>query len=312
MPDFIHDLPAARQLFEIIAAEKGIPASVVEKDYWVMHCLWGLIHGGFQYEMKGGTSLSKGWRCIDRFSEDIDIRFIPPEGLETRKDKPEQKTVRLAFYQSISDSISIPGVTATRLFSVDDEKAHNAGISLAYSSHFPVLEGLKPIVLLELGFARTAPFEELTISSWAYDRVQKTKIAVVDNRAVGVRCFVPEYTFVDKLQTVCRRYRQHRDRQSEFDRPRQFVRHYYDLYCLLNMERVKNFIGTPEYTSYLAEKISGLDKAVFVSRKALTFPDQAEFLLYEREFVSLQSLLLSPGPTFVQVVTRLRDISPCL
>jgi predicted nucleotidyltransferase component of viral defense system len=46
-----------------------------------MHCLWGLKKQGFNFEMKGGTSLSKGWNCINRFSEDIDIRFEPPSEL---------------------------------------------------------------------------------------------------------------------------------------------------------------------------------------------------------------------------------------
>ena len=51
---------------------------LVEKDYWIMHCLWGLQAQGFQFELKGGTSLSKGFGVIHRFSEDIDIRIEPP------------------------------------------------------------------------------------------------------------------------------------------------------------------------------------------------------------------------------------------
>ncbi|WP_425485263.1 nucleotidyl transferase AbiEii/AbiGii toxin family protein [Burkholderia guangdongensis] len=40
-----------------------------------MQCLWGLQAQGFQFELKGGTSLSKGFGIIHRFSEDIDIRM---------------------------------------------------------------------------------------------------------------------------------------------------------------------------------------------------------------------------------------------
>ena len=40
-----------------------------------MHCLWGLQQQGFQFELKGGTSLSKGFGIIERFSEDIDIQI---------------------------------------------------------------------------------------------------------------------------------------------------------------------------------------------------------------------------------------------
>jgi len=88
VPKFVHELPDAKALFETLGAEKNFLPIVIEKDYWVMHCLWGLKRGGFAFEMKGGTSLSKGWRCIDRFSEDIDIRFEPPEGLNLKGEKP--------------------------------------------------------------------------------------------------------------------------------------------------------------------------------------------------------------------------------
>lgn len=42
MPDFLHDLKDADALFKLLGEEKGLLPAVVEKDYWVMHCLWGL------------------------------------------------------------------------------------------------------------------------------------------------------------------------------------------------------------------------------------------------------------------------------
>jgi len=57
MHKFFHDRSDAKQLFETLAAQKGLPTAVVEKDYWVMHCLWGLQQSGLRFEMKGGTSL---------------------------------------------------------------------------------------------------------------------------------------------------------------------------------------------------------------------------------------------------------------
>ena len=97
-----------------LGAEKSLPPSVIEKDYWVMHCLWGLKQKGFEFEMKGGTSLSKGWNCIDRFSEDIDIRFEPPEDLNQRGEKPPNIQARFMFYDSLAAKIEIPGITVER------------------------------------------------------------------------------------------------------------------------------------------------------------------------------------------------------
>ncbi len=131
----------------------------------------------------------------------------------------------------------------------------------------------------------------------------------MDNRAMAVKCFNPEYTFVDKLQTICKRFRQHQDRNEERDRPRQFLQHYYDLFKLLELERVKTFIGTPDYQTYKQKKLRGKDATEFESRTAFTLPDETITRLFEKEFESMNSLLLSPGPTFKEVVDRIRKHS---
>src|SRR5882757_1701569 len=71
--DFLHNHPAFPDLIRIVAKERGIDPALVEKDYWIMHCLYGLQQLGMTFQLKGGTSLSKGHKAIDRFSEDIDI-----------------------------------------------------------------------------------------------------------------------------------------------------------------------------------------------------------------------------------------------
>jgi len=67
---FLHELDDAEELFRVIADEKAIDLYLAEKDYWIMHALWGLQQQGYNFELKGGTSLSKGFKIIDRFSED--------------------------------------------------------------------------------------------------------------------------------------------------------------------------------------------------------------------------------------------------
>jgi predicted nucleotidyltransferase component of viral defense system len=58
-----------------------------------MHGLWGLAQQGFTFELKGGTSLSKGFRLIDRFSEDIDILIEPEDsGLPTGRNQSASHT----------------------------------------------------------------------------------------------------------------------------------------------------------------------------------------------------------------------------
>ncbi len=310
MPEFFHERSDAGELFNTLAAEKGLPAVVVEKDYWVMHCLWGLQQNGLRFEMKGGTSLSKGWGLIDRFSEDIDIRFEPPETLNTKSDKPAPVKARFLFFDDLAARIKIPGIVSERNRAYDDERGQNGGIGLKYTSHFTPLPALKPEVLLEVGFARTIPNEPRDFSSWAMVKALEAGLRVADNRAPAVKCFNPEYTFVDKLQTLCRRFRQHRDRRDTHkDRPREFMRHYYDLYKLLGAERVLKFIGTPDYETYKAEKLRGEDALAFQSRDPFTLPNAETLALFEKEFAAMNTLLLAPGPSFQEVVMRLREHS---
>ena len=306
MPKFIHELSDAKALFETLGAEKNVLPLVIEKDYWVMHCLWGLQQKGFEFEMKGGTSLSKGWRCIDRFSEDIDIRFEPSEGLNLTGEKRAHIEARFEFYDAVAKEVEIPGIAVERNRAFDDAKGRNGGVSLRFDSYFNPLPELKPEVLLEIGFARTAPNEPKDFSSWALERTLQANVDVIDNRARAVKCFNPEYTFVDKLQTICTRFRQHRDRNEDRDRPRQFMRHYYDLYKLLELERVRSFIGTADYQTYKREKLRGEDAKEFASRRPFAITDDTTYRLFEKEFESINSLLLSPGPTFKEVMERLR------
>ncbi|WP_281034886.1 nucleotidyl transferase AbiEii/AbiGii toxin family protein [Mesorhizobium waimense] len=96
----LHDLGDFSDLITVVAADMKIDSGLVEKDYWIMHALWGLQQFGFRFELKGGTSLSKGYRLIHRFSEDIDI-LIHPQGdlpIGRNHDKPVHIEQRREFF----------------------------------------------------------------------------------------------------------------------------------------------------------------------------------------------------------------------
>ena len=77
MNEFVRLAASERRLYcEQAAARLGLPAPSVEKDFWVcwsLRLLFGLPDWTGHLTFKGGTSLSKGWRLIERFSEDIDV-----------------------------------------------------------------------------------------------------------------------------------------------------------------------------------------------------------------------------------------------
>ena len=102
-PGFLHEHKDFLVVIQQIADTRSIDPYLVEKDYWLMHCLWGLQQQGWKFELKGGTSLSKGYQLIHRFSEDIDIRFEPPANWALRQG--ETRTNRLIRNRATNFSI---------------------------------------------------------------------------------------------------------------------------------------------------------------------------------------------------------------
>ena len=114
---FLHELPDAKDLFEVIRREKGnVTDSQVEKDYWLMHCLWGLQLQGYDFELKGGTSLSKGFGIIERFSEDIDIQIYPNHELKTGPNHTKKSHIdaRGEYFDCLAKELKISGLVFAR------------------------------------------------------------------------------------------------------------------------------------------------------------------------------------------------------
>jgi hypothetical protein len=309
MPDFLHDRRDFAQLVAIVADERGIDPVLVEKDYWIMHCLWGLQAQGFQFELKGGTSLSKGFGVIHRFSEDIDIRIEPPESMQVRtgrnQDKPAHVESRRAFYDWLAAEIKIPGIlTGERDTAFDDEKLRSAGVRLHHPSVNRALAGVKTGILLELGFDDTAPNRAVTISSWAYDAAVARGVKVADNRAKQVLCYAPTHTFVEKLQTISTKYRRLGD-AKEF--PRNFLRHYYDVYCLLGLPEVLAFLGQPAYEERKQQRFRGGDELKIARNAAFRLEDVAQRQLFSEEYRKTSALYYLGQPLFEDLLARIHE-----
>ena len=145
---YLHEHKDFKSLLDIVADEMGIEAGLVEKDYWIMHTLYGLKKQGFQFELKGGTSLSKGFQIIDRFSEDIDIHITPdPEMNVTedhRKIKKSHIDSRAAFFEWLVKNIQIDGIISQeRDHEFDNNIFTSGGIRLYYENKVDKVEGTK-------------------------------------------------------------------------------------------------------------------------------------------------------------------------
>ena len=305
--DYLHNHKQFPELIRIVAGLKSIDPALVEKDYWIMHSLYGLQKLGLTFELKGGTSLSKGFKIIDRFSEDIDIHIDPPadRNVKTGKnqDKPAHVKSRKDFYDWLADTkIRIDGIDSVeRDTAFDSDKLFSGGIRLHYRSFTSPIDDLKEGILLEAGFDAVTPNAAKDISSWIYDYAAD-RVETADNRAKGVPCYDPGYTFVEKLQTVSTKYRQ---QQKEKQFPPNFLRHYYDIYSLLERPEVQAFIGTDEYVTHKGRRFRSLDNKNIAKNQAFILSDGETRKTYAETYAKTSALYYGSKPTFDQILERI-------
>ena len=309
---FLHEHPNFTDLLQQVGQAEGISPYLIEKDYWLMHALWSLQQQGWQFQLKGGTSLSKGHQIIQRFSEDIDLRIEPPAGHDVKtgknQDKPAHIDSRHRFFDWLASEIAVRGISGflavDRDNEFDDAKFRSAGIRLRYPVQTETLPGIKEGILLEVGFDDTAPNTPCCISAWALDAARKTPVRFIDNRAQAVPCYSPAYTFVEKLQTVSTKFRQQQAAaQGQF--PKNFLRHYYDLYCLLDHPEVQAFIGTPAYVARKQERFRGADNLHIASNEAFLLSDPAVRSLYASKYQETAGLYYAGQVPFAAILARI-------
>jgi len=229
---FVHEDSQFEQLLAIVARDTGIAEALIEKDYWVTHTLWALHETGLDIWFKGGTSLSKGFGLIQRFSEDLDLMIQPGAVTSLPNVKSWTSTnkgpvaQRQAFYDALADALAVPSVRVERDRSRIDKRARGAD----YLGHYPgvrlaqLAPAMSPFVRLEVGHARVVPHVEAMLRSFVHDYLDAQGMLgdYKDNRPRVVRCVNPLVTLFEKLDAMARRYE--RD-PIEADT---FVRHYED------------------------------------------------------------------------------------
>lgn len=311
MPDYLHNHKNFRDLLRIVGAELSIEPGLVEKDYWIMHVLYGLKNQGFQFELKGGTSLSKGYGIIHRFSEDIDIHIKPPVEMEINENPNNNKLKNIQkrkdFYDGLVNEIKVYGIISiVRDEEFDDKRQYRSGgIRLHYESLTEPVDGAKEGILLEVGFDTVTPNNPVTISSWAYEKAIQQKVDIIDNRAVDIACYHIGYTFVEKLQTIATKFRQ--EQEDEIER-QNLMRQYYDVYSLLQDDVVKAFIGTEEYQIHKANRFPPKDYEIPIAENEaflLKNPELRERFI--ERYKKTAKLYYKGQPNFEDLLERIKE-----
>lgn len=273
MNTFLQLLPQERALaFQQVQAKMGLQAFSVEKDFWVcwtLRELFSLPEIGCHLTFKGGTSLSKAWGYIRRFSEDIDIivdknplGFAGDENPEKAASKKQrrmrmeelmdacktwvQRTLLPALQTRFQESL---GQVEWRL-EVDPDISDGQCLLFHYPSVFPAGTAgyVRQVVKIELG-ARSDdwPHEVREIQPYVIEAFP----AFEPNGAgkFRVQVLTAERTFWEKACLL----HEETFRPIEKVRPMRMSRHYYDLWCMIQAGVGQQALASPDLFARVVE-----------------------------------------------------------
>lgn len=211
---------------------------IIEKDYWVTMLLQKIAE--FEYKdfviFKGGTSLSKGYKIIQRFSEDIDL------GLTTNAmgENGIHKRVGDAIYKVIK-KLKMEEFTEIPEIKDSEKKRYKRAYAYPKTFTYPSESPIHDKIILEVNaFSEPAPYENVYIQSivgsYIGDKFGHEELLKTQLDPFQVCALIPERTFCEKLLAI----RASSAKGREFIIPK--VRHIYDIYYLYRLDRVKSFI----------------------------------------------------------------------
>jgi predicted nucleotidyltransferase component of viral defense system len=224
----------------IAAAADGlsIPPEAVEKDYWITQALRGM-QAAFPslFIFKGGTSLSKGYRLIERFSEDIDILLLEDGLSNSGKEKRMKEICEAAAETAGARPEKQSGGSRHRRVALYRDASDGAG---------PVL----PFIQLDVGFSGgIEPHGNRTLGTLIGETLEARAVTTQaewdDLGTFEVAVLHPCRTLIEKLILVNGVADDHREDLEGLERKR-VGRHFYDIYCLLGHEDVQTALADRE------------------------------------------------------------------
>lgn len=257
------------QVFKEADERLGIPARIVEKDFWVswtLRELFALPKFGSSLTFKGGTSLSKGWKLIERFSEDIDIVIdrdslgFPGdrlsrnqlEKLKTASSKRVVEDILPELRKRITRRLQTDAKWAMEAAGVEEDSSLQT-LLFQYPTEFSDATGyVGPIVKIELGArSEIEPAESPKIRPLLADAFPK----LFADASFPVRTVAPRRTFWEKAMLL----HEETCRPKGKTRKARLSRHYYDLWCLIN----KGVAGEAMRDEGLFERVAAHRKNFF-------------------------------------------------
>lgn len=331
------DLNEQERMFIVndVAAKKNIEPESVEKDWWVTIVLKALFEMNCADYLlfKGGTSLSKGWGLINRFSEDIDIAinksfYKDIKGLQCAecRNNNQIKNLRKAnrdyilgeFADELDSVLRRFGLSGYRIERITMHNDHGNQAPIDHDKdpacimvHFPTSSGggsgyLSPHVKVEVsGLSMSEPFENKHIRSIISEFYPDDDTETV----ADINTVSPTRTFLEKAFLLNEEF------QRINPRTRRQSRHLYDLEHLMDteygMEAIENFdlyksivkhrekfyhVGGVDYYTDMPDKITFVPKGDLLEKFRADYQQMKDLMIFNDKI------------DFDYIITRLEEL----
>ncbi|KPD11075.1 nucleotidyl transferase AbiEii/AbiGii toxin family protein [Phaeobacter sp. 11ANDIMAR09] len=326
MDQFANDTPEQRdEAFQEAAAQLGMSKAIIEKDFWVcwsLKQLFALSSFGDHMIFKGGTSLSKAYDVIYRFSEDVDLSLDRAQlGFEGDRD-PEnpdlsggkRKSLLQELQEAAEAEVSGPLLAEVQAgfdasldqgFSLSVDPGDAQTLLFAYPSLTGEADGyVKPIVRFEFG-ARGVhlPAEVREISPYVHQAFPD----LLGSGGVDVKVLGVERTFWEKATILHMLY--HQDPAKPLaDR---MSRHYYDMAQLIRHEAKERAVGSLDLLEQVAHHKSVFFKAAWANYEEAKpgslrlMPNEGLTAALRRDYSGMREMIIGDAPNFDDILSAI-------
>ncbi|HET9057378.1 MAG TPA: nucleotidyl transferase AbiEii/AbiGii toxin family protein [Chitinophagaceae bacterium] len=301
-----------RLTVEQAVIRSGINAKAIEKDWWVtltLKALFQSAYAGFLV-FKGGTSLSKCWKLIERFSEDIDIALDPEAFGMSYEENPSKSYVEKLRRKGceftnnelkleIEKQFALLGIS-TEMIVIEAEPVPEKFpdtdpqvLHVKYNSLFDAIEYLADEVKIEVSVrSLKVPFAAKEVQSILYE--------VLPNKAYEEPPFLataaePRKTFLEKMFLLHEEF--HRTDMSKI-RSFRMSRHLYDLNRMINAGIDEDAIADTDLYATLVRhrewyiRISWLDYATLAPSTINFIPPDEVMELYSKDYEAMKGQMI--------------------
>ncbi|WP_298137033.1 nucleotidyl transferase AbiEii/AbiGii toxin family protein [Flavobacterium sp.] len=312
------------EILNQVNSQTGLPTDAIEKDWWVTITLKAIFSSKFAQHLvfKGGTSLSKAYNLIERFSEDIDLSIDRTMlGFEGELSKTQIKKLRKAsgnfivgeFKEELISELEKLGVNKENYNLIFDDEIDDTSdphrIELEYNSIVEPGEYIPQRVIIELGArALLEPNEQKEIQSIIGQIYPEQAFTIQPFEVIVV---VPTKTFLEKIMLL----------HEEFLKPTESIRHYrmsrhlYDIEKLMDHDYGKEAIKNKELFETLVQHrskytpIRGISYELHTPQTINFIPPAEVTELWKKDYQAMQEFMIY-GETleFENLILRMYEL----